>query len=523
MKAKKGSFWRTSFVLSCAVVLSAALLNGCSSKNNEGSNTDEGSGAVQTSQQPSASQAGTEKPITITITMMTQYFGSEPPTKDNEAMKLIEEHIGVDLDVNWQPSGGYTDKYTAMMAAGDLPQIVMIDNARNPAMINAVRSGAFWEIGSYLKDYPNLGKLSEIALKNSSIDGKVYGIPRARQMAREGILIRKDWLDNLGLAEPKTFDELMNVVKEFTISDPDKNGQNDTIGIPSAGSAQGLDMFAIYEGAPNQWRVEEDGQFVPSFMTEEYQKVLAQYREMYQNKYINQDFPVAKSTIDPINQGKAGLYLDTMDDLQALFTDLFVRDPKAELIPISRIQGSDGAYHVPLGSGLAGMFMFPKSSVKSEAELITILEHFDKLGDKELQDLRTWGIEGKHYKMVDGVPEHINPKQFADEVYTNFFQLKFDNSELAMAGNQDPGMKAIEQMWVDNIEIGVSNPAEPLISATNTEKGGTLKQIMKDANTKYIMGTIDKAGYDKAIQNWRDSGGDQIIKEYTDEYRKLNP
>lgn len=500
---KNGEIRRSAMLLAGVTALAVAVA-GCGGADDQGNGGQSG-------------QAGAP----VTITMMTQYFGAEPPTKDNEAMKIIQEHIGATLNVNWQPSGGYTDKYVAMMAAGSLPEVVMIDNARNPAMINAVRSGAFWEIGPYIKNYPNLSKINENAYTNSSIDGKIYGIPRERQMARGGILIRKDWLDNLGLPEPKTLDDVMNIVKQFTTGDPDRNGQNDTIGIPSAGSPQGLEMFALYEGAPNQWEVGKDGQFRPDFMTEPYRKVLKLYREMYANKIINQDFPVAKSTIDPVNQGKAGIYLDTMDDLQALFNDLFARDPKAKLIPISRIQGKDGGYRVQLGAGLAGMFMFPKSSVKNEQQLKTILQHLDKLGDKPLQDLRTWGIEGKHYKMVNGVPEPINPKQFADEVYTNFFQLKFDNGELAMTGNDSPGMKAIKQMWVDNLKIGVSNPAEPLISPTNTQKGGALKQIVKDANVKYIMGNIDDAGYDKAIQNWRESGGDQVIKEYSEEYAKL--
>ena len=56
--------------------------------------------------------------------------------------------------------------------------------------------------GKYLKDYPNLSKMNKLINKNASIDGKLYGIYRERPLSRQGIVIRKDWLDNLGLDMP---------------------------------------------------------------------------------------------------------------------------------------------------------------------------------------------------------------------------------------------------------------------------------------------------------------------------------
>ena len=47
----------------------------------------------------------------------------------------------------------------------------------------------------------------------------------------EGLLVRKDWLDKLGLAAPTTLDELYDVLYAFTYNDPDGNGKNDTYGL----------------------------------------------------------------------------------------------------------------------------------------------------------------------------------------------------------------------------------------------------------------------------------------------------
>ena len=62
-------------------------------------------------------------------------------------------------------------------------------------------------------------------------DGKSYGLATPGIVVRnEGLVIRKDWLDKLGLAVPKTTDELFDVLKAFTFDDPDGNGKNDTYG-----------------------------------------------------------------------------------------------------------------------------------------------------------------------------------------------------------------------------------------------------------------------------------------------------
>ena len=46
------------------------------------------------------------------------------------------------------------------------------------------------------------------------------------------MIIRQDWLDNLGLKAPTNMDEFEAVIKAFTEDDPDGNGQKDTMGLP---------------------------------------------------------------------------------------------------------------------------------------------------------------------------------------------------------------------------------------------------------------------------------------------------
>ena len=47
-------------------------------------------------------------------------------------------------------------------------------------------------------------------------------------------MIRQDWLDNLGLDMPETFEEFKEVMRAFTEDDPDGNGVDDTYGFVSS-------------------------------------------------------------------------------------------------------------------------------------------------------------------------------------------------------------------------------------------------------------------------------------------------
>lgn len=92
-------------------------------------------------------------------------------------------------------------------------------------MKSAIRDGQFWEIGPLLKDFPNLSKLKSTTNDNTKVDGKLYTLYRGVDIARQGLIYRKDWADKLGLKPPANMDELYAMAKAFTENDPDGNGK----------------------------------------------------------------------------------------------------------------------------------------------------------------------------------------------------------------------------------------------------------------------------------------------------------
>lgn len=497
----------------CLAAISLGLLSACGGGEPAAQPGDAGQGQ------------GTQGPTPITL--MMPYFSTEPPKADNPVFKRLEELTNTKLSITWVPNAAYKDKLSVSLASNDLPQISVIANLEGgiyaPSILTGVRSGAFWEIGPMLKDYPNLGKLNKEVLENVTHDGKNYALYRPRVLARGGVVFRKDWLEAVGLQEPKTIDDLYNVIRAFTLNDPDKNGKNDTYGLISRKGIADLDMLAGFFGAGNGWEV-RDGKLIPSFMTQEYLEALKFYNRLFKEKLMNPDFAVSEGNQSKalFENGKGGVIISTaIDDVLINDREIKKTNPKGAADMVSRIQGPKGE-RIIASSGYNGIFMFPKSSIKTEAQMRSILAFFDKMFEPEVANLLNWGIEGKHYHLENGkaVSSEAEQKLKVDDL-TPIPQLSIVmDTDAPLEGVYTPLEQKLKKMFKDNVSIAVQNPAASLISQTLSEKSGELDKIRNDAKVKFILGEIDENGWKQEIEKWRKSGGDQGIAEMNAEYAK---
>ena len=113
-------------------------------------------------------------------------------------------------------------------------QMVSASNDNRAALNNLVQLGLMAPLDDMLALMPERTKLhynDPLALSLVTFDGSLYGLPEPPPLPRrEGLVIRKDWLDKLGLAVPTSPEELMAVAVAFTEQDPDGNGKKDTFG-----------------------------------------------------------------------------------------------------------------------------------------------------------------------------------------------------------------------------------------------------------------------------------------------------
>ncbi|MNO28886.1 Lipoprotein LipO precursor [compost metagenome] len=499
-------------------LLATTVLSACGSNNEQnaaGGNADAAKGNTN------APAVEDTSPLELSIAV---HQAAEAPAKGNPMEQAIEKYTNTKLSFQWIPNSGYDEKINVMIASGELPKILKVSYV--PNIISAMQADVFWEIGPYLKDYPNLAAQPETYYNNIKVDGKLYGLPVFRSVGRAVLQYRKDWFDESGHKVPKTLDEWYNVLKAVAEGDPDKNGKNDTYGIMldknyNQGVASTLTRFSVMQGGPNKWEADEQGNFTPEFMTDVFKDTLDLFRRLYAEKLINQDFAVTDAqTIDKAYEAGRVAMRISGGNAQTMQTNLEKVVPAA-VMDVVALEGP-GGIRVPAESGNAGILVLPKSSVQSEEELKRIMTFFDQLLDKEMVNLINKGIEGTHYKVEGDYTLPLDKDADAKEVkpYRDTLLQRGESYNMDKPMKQTELFQKNNKVVSDNEQYVVSNPALTLISATYTERGSELEQMITDAETKYIMGKLDEAGWNAEIEKWKQAGGSSLMEEYKEAYLK---
>ncbi|MCS7463349.1 extracellular solute-binding protein [Paenibacillus doosanensis] len=509
MKMKK----KRAAAAAIGIAMLATAFAGCSSSGSKPEAAGTGSGG------------GAQKEEPYKFSVMMKSFQNDAITSESKIWKQVEEYTNTKLEVLFTPDAAYGDKLNITLASGSMPSVIFTANAKLPSIVNAIKGGAFWEIGPYLKDYPNLRQMNETILNNTSVNGKTYGLYTARPLGRFAISYRKDWLQAVGMSEPKTTDDFYNMLKAFKEKDPDKNGKDDTYGMVVTKYSGPWDIMSTWFGAPNKWGIDKDGKLVPAHLTPEYMDSLKYFKKLYDEKLINQDFAVYDSAKwnDPIINGQAGVAVDVVDRSYQIDEKMKAGNVKGEMDVIAAINGPKGAPVTPATTGYGGIFLISKSAVKTEADLRKVLNFFDKIDDKDMQILITYGIEGTHYKVEDGKLVTIlssDSPQAPDINIKSFNQLLIGvPNVLDTAFKAGTPLRAkANEVKAANEKIALPNPGEPLISQTYTQKGAQLDQQVEDARVKFIVGKIDEAGFQAEMELWKKNGGNEYIKEMNDAY-----
>ncbi len=460
------------------------------------------------------------EPKKISILAIT--FTGTPIEADEPSVLALEELTGYDISLEFLLNSSYEDQLNTRMAAGNLPTLVAI-TGKTASVISNCRAGAFWDITDYYKGYPNLAQANEIVMNNISIDGRIFGIYRARPLGRNGISYRKDWLANVGLSEPRTMDELYNVLKAFTVNDPDRNGQNDTYGMTWCKFFGPLDQIAVAFGAPNKWGETTDGKLIPYFDTPEFMESIKYIRKLYDEGLINKDY-AAMETSDwtkDFQNNKSGVHIDVTDQawrFQKKFTEE-QQMPEDIVWVMGMPAGPKGKKALPT-SGHAGFVAISRDGAPKEEDMKSALNFLDLCNTKEGQNILNWGVEGIHYTLNEkgeatrvSLPQGQNPVEGFNQFMTNVVD------GLLLQEAMKPVQQRHLEVQAENVLAVVGNPAEPLTSDTYAKNGAQLDQMISDARNQFVAGQLDEAGFKAIVKNWYAQGGQAICDELTAAYK----
>lgn len=301
----KGKWKKVLCVLMAAAMLGSAAI-GCSSPA-------ETSGGESSSEESSAAQAAEEEidfyhkydpPITLTQGMTCpDGIWPEGRSIDNNAYTdWCKEEVGIIWESKWVAPDSETNlqKINLAIASNNLPDLLYVDKA---TVNKLAKSGQILQLDDYIEKYSSdLNKFVTEEIQGNEngmlytpfkYEGGIYGIPSyAHTVDPEYNWYRKDILDELGMEEPTTIEELEALLKAVKEKYPDMVGLMLEKSTGKAGtSAMVMDAYGSF---PTIW-LEKDGKLEYGAVQPETKEALAKLAEWYQAGYLDKEFVVADS------------------------------------------------------------------------------------------------------------------------------------------------------------------------------------------------------------------------------------
>ncbi|WP_248927595.1 extracellular solute-binding protein [Paenibacillus hamazuiensis] len=514
--------WMTTAM---AVTVAAGSLAGCASDNGKGAS-------------PGSAGGGSDsKPVKLKIGIGTeglQYIEGSPNINEDKYTKKLRELSKTDFTLDLIPHREFDQKLTLLFAGGELPDLLQTHGINKPEVAPAVDTGAIIPLNDLIDKYgPNLKKnISKEAWEFASVskNGKIYGIPNVNATPNGNVMmVRKDWLDKLGMKAPKTIDEYIDMLRAFRDKDPNGNGKNDEI--PYSGReklAFTEAFFGAYDAIPVDWKF-ENGELVPNMIRPQMKTALATYRKLYEEKLLDNEVfvQVAKDWDAKIKaKGIVGLWTHAPRLADKWSAEVKTGTPTGVVDIIPAPTGPDGKGGFSIGSTVGGnIWVIPKTTKNPE----NAIKFLDWFYSDEAQKFLTYGIEGEDYTVENGKINYKYPvKQediYREEMHLTWLRMvgPLHLTDTEFMKNRPSGDLVLKAMDIASKEgrknDGLGMPSLPTLQA-RPELGRD--GLWLETAAKIVTGKEPVDSFDKFVLDWKKRGGDQVIKEATEWYKSTH-
>ena len=462
------------------------------------------------------------------LTWMSVVHTPTTPEASGPVETGLKEMTGASFSYQWVPDASKEEKVNAALASSSVADITTLNQLVMPSIRSALTSGLFWDVEEHLAEFPNLARINEAVIAGAKVDGALYGVPFQQPLARYGVLVRKDWLDRLGLEVPHTVEALGEVAQAFTEGDPTGTGAATTGFIDRAESfAVGFRSLAGYFGAGDKFQLDDSGKIVPACTTEPWKEAMEWYRGAFERGLVNQEFVTVQkqNQQQAIAQDKGGIVVTGLFEAKnyMALAESINADTEVEWALINDMTYADVPRRIvsDTAGGMGGLMTFNSQSLKSEDDLKRALTLIDKLLDEPAFQLMTNGVEGTHFeKDADGAIEIIDQPLWEQQVQPYNSSRPSDLVEIYKSTN--PYVNEANEKMAENDEFAITNPAQSLTSATYDTQWATIEKALNDSYNTFMVGQTTMEDYEAAIEAVRSQGLDDIIAEYTEAYEAVN-
>ncbi len=287
-------------------------------------------------------------------------------------------------------------------------------------------------------------------------------------------------------------------------------------------------FFGAYDVLPADYKY-VDNELVPNFIRPEMKEALSIYKELYDEKLLDNEFLVQQGKdwdAKIKGKGNVGMFIHSATYPDKWLTEIQQNTPSAELDVIPAPTGPDGKGGHSIASTVGSMVWAIPSTNENPVEAIKFLDQFY---DEDVQTLLTYGIEGEDHTVEDGeIVYHYPTDQdgiYNETMYQDF--LRFigpshldDEDYLLNRPHGDLIKRAIDITNNEGRENdGLSMPIPPtLLERPELQKNG----LWIEYAAGVLTGNESLDNFDNFVADWKERGGDQVIQEATEWYNALH-
>lgn len=492
-----------------------------------------------------------ETPVEFTIGRNTNHVNNLPPgdtIEDNLATRYVEDRVNVKAKVAWE-TDDMDQKLSLSMTTGDLPDVMLVsrdifnqlvDNDLIADMTEVYEKTASDGVKNIYASY------GDLLLNQVKVDGKIMGLPMTNIGNQHQLLwVRKDWVDKVGAKMPESVEDVWNLARTFV--EKDASGTGKTVGMVMDSNAMNFTpIFAAHGAFPMNW-IEKDGQVVYGSVQPEMKQALTELSAMYKEGLIDKQFAVRSNEEKEalVINGQVGMLFNPWWIGYTNYKDSIKQDPDAVWVAVSAPVDENGKFKTirqdPVGGGIVVVkkdFAHPEAIMKS-VNLTTdflysltddAINYKKEHPDEMLTDASRWNND----------PTQIPMQVDYDDVLKRYYDdlMKADQSGDASAVQEDRvvSFKAYQEFKEKGNDVDVNtygeylsriegqreanNPNLEVIPAgfygtteTMKLKWANLQKLEEETILKIIMGQAPVDEFDKFVDTWKRTGGDEITEE----------
>lgn len=431
-----------------------------------------------------------------------------PPGEEDFVKKFIDEKFNVDLRIeHMENSADRTTKMNLKISTGDIPDMFM---ANGVDTVKYNEDGVLKDIKKWINSdtMPNYFKwITEEQVKNFQLVNSFTRapIPAPKEQA-VSYYIRQDWLDNLNLKIPQTYEEMLDIVHAFRNNDPDDNGVKDTYGFTTYGGGTTISQdFPSFYNNGLIGRTIEDGALIDVTSDIRMGKVLDDIIKLLDMDVVDPDWFLQKEQdmFNKLVEGKAGIFRGRDPAI------VYESNPNSIQARSKAITGNDKVNWQPFhpwaetgvrsAPNIASPLLFGVNTPEENME--RSIEILDWLASEEGFLLTKFGLEGTHYTK-QGNEITMNPEKFTSDIlekgnWLSIYGFLTPNEPniLGLASidpretDRDRQIKQILSTYKDISDIGTT---------VVPPEGVSLADIRKQINLFHVQIVFDE----KSAMNW---------------------